>query len=572
MPNHPYHDIDPLKLLNDLFSEEWENRMQADPWLASLYGDHRFDDRLPDVSSTEIEHQTRQNQAFLDRVNAIDRSSLDAEGRLNYDIFARDLQNRIMEYGYNVHLMPVSRLSGFHINFPDLPDYLTFKTGDDYQNYIQRLSQFERYVQQNIELMRLGIKNGYMPPQVTLEGIDRSIRNLIDSSPESNPFFQPFTHLPGQNNKEFDILRKEASAAIAGPVARGYLAFLNFLNSEYLPAARNDTSASGLPDGRSYYRYCIRKFTTLELTPEEVHSIGLGEVKRIREEMAETVRETGFTEGFQDFLAFLRSDPRFYVTSPEALMKEAALIMKRVDNRLPRLFNFLPRTPCGLKEIPAFTAPEQTTAYYMVPSGDGTTPGYYYVNTYNLKSRPLYEFEALTLHEAIPGHHLQLALQMELSDVPQFRRFNEVTAFVEGWALYAERLGLEIGFYTDPYNNFGRLTYEMWRAARLVVDTGIHELGWTRQQAIDFMAENTALSMHNIANEVDRYIAWPGQALAYKTGELKIRELRLKAEKNLGASFDLREFHAVVLQHGAIPLNSLESLVTTWIRNKAVKY
>jgi uncharacterized protein (DUF885 family) len=309
----------------------------------------------------------------------------------------------------------------------------------------------------------------------------------------------------------------------------------------------------------------VRKYTTLDLTPQQVHDTGVQEVRHIRDEMEEVMRATGFQGDLRAFVDFLRSDDRFYVETPAALMKEVALILKRMDGELPRLFKELPRTPYGIREVPDFIAPVSTTAYYFLPAGDGTTAGFYYVNTYDLKSRPLYETEALSLHEAVPGHHLQLALQLEQAGVPDFRRFGEVTAFIEGWALYAERLGLEVGFYQDPYRNFGRLTYEMWRAVRLVVDTGMHYLGWTRQQAIDFMAQNTALSLLNITNEVDRYISWPGQALAYKIGELKIRELRTRAEQQLGPRFDVREFHRVVLKSGGIPLDVLEAEVMSWI-------
>ena len=556
-------------LLNHLFTEEWEFRMHEDPWLASLRGDHRYDNRLPDVSIGEIDYQAHQNQVFLDQLNAINRDTLTFEDQLNYDLFSRDLKNRISEHAFGVHFMPISRTSGFHINFPDLIAYMPFQTEIDYQNYIARLEQFDHYTRQNIDLMHLGIKNGYLPPRVILEGIDRSINALIDPDPANTVFYKPFERIPAAiAERQQTNLRDRAISAISTSVIGGYKALLNFITSEYMPIAREDFSVSSLPEGQSYYRYCVRKFTTLDRSPEEVHTIGLEEVKRILMEMVATMKQAGFSGDFHEFLTFLRNDPRFYVSNPQDLMKEAAWIMKRVDNELPSLFSILPRTPCGLKEIPSYTAPEQTTAYYMEPAGDATTPGYYYVNTYDLKSRPLYEYEALTLHEAIPGHHLQLALQFELTGLPNFRRFADVTAFIEGWALYAEHLGLEMGFYADPYTNFGRLIYEMWRAVRLVVDTGIHNLGWSRQRAIEYMAENTGLSMLNIANEVDRYIAWPGQALAYKTGELKIRELRQRATAKLGPRFNVRDFHAVVLQNGAIPLDTLENVVSRWLEEK----
>jgi uncharacterized protein (DUF885 family) len=320
-----------------------------------------------------------------------------------------------------------------------------------------------------------------------------------------------------------------------------------------------------LPNGREFYRHRVRRFTTLEITPQEVHDVGLDEVQRIRGEMREVIDQIGFDGDLRQFIQELREDERFHPKSAEHLMKEVSFALKRMDGQLPLLFKTLPRTPYGIKKIPDYIAPQTTTAYYMPPPGDGSRAGFYFINTFDLKSRPLYEVEALSYHEAVPGHHLQIALQQELDQLPTFRRFAGFTAFVEGWALYSERLGLELGFYSDPYSNFGRLTYEMWRACRLVVDTGIHYLGWPREQAINYMADNTALSMHNIRSEVDRYIAWPGQALGYKIGELTIRELRKKAETELKDRFDLREFHDVVLLQGSVPLDVLTRQVETWI-------
>jgi uncharacterized protein (DUF885 family) len=332
-----------------------------------------------------------------------------------------------------------------------------------------------------------------------------------------------------------------------------------------VPSARGSIGASALPDGRDFYRHRVRKYTTLDITPEEVHQTGLAEVARIRAEMQEIMRQVEFDGDFAEFVEYLRNEPKFYAETPEGLMKEAALILKRIDGKLPELFGRLPRMPYGLREIPAYIAPRTTSAYYQPPTGDGTRAGFYNLNTFNLKSRPLYALESLSLHEAVPGHHLQIALQQELEDLPNFRRFGGATAFVEGWALYAERLGLECGFYTDPYSDFGRLSMEMWRACRLVVDTGMHYLGWTREQAVEFMAANSAESIHNIEAEIDRYIGWPGQALAYKIGELKIRELRARAEAELGEKFDVRAFHDAVLGGGSVPLDVLEQQIEAWI-------
>jgi uncharacterized protein (DUF885 family) len=438
----------------------------------------------------------------------------------------------------------------------------------DYENYIARLNAFPRYVADHIEVMETGLREGQVPPMCTLTGMDESIRAQIVDAPEKSQLYQPFTKFPASFS-EADSLRlaKAGAAAIRDSILPGFSAFLRFFVDKYLPAGRDGIAAADLPDGRAYYQHCIRYFTSLDLTPEEIHQTGLDEVARIKAEMEGVIKQVGFNGDFKAFIEFLRTDPRFYVTTPEALLEKTSLVLKRMDGELPRLFKTLPRLPYGIREIPAYAAPGNTAAYYQPGTGDGTRAGYYYVNTYDLPSRPIYEIEALSLHEAVPGHHLQIALQQEL-DLPNYRRFGGFTSFVEGWALYSERLGLETGFYTDPYSNFGRLSYEMWRACRLVVDTGMHALGWSRQQAIDFMAANTSSTMLNIINEVDRYIAWPGQAVAYKIGEIKIRALRLRAEQDLGPRFDLREFHDVVLTSGAVPLDVLEEMVTAWVMAK----
>jgi len=420
-------------------------------------------------------------------------------------------------------------------------------------------------------LMRLGLQSGYKPPRVTLDGIVESLQSHLVNDPEQSVFFQPCLNFPASINESHKLrLSNEIRATIRDSVLPAYSALLKFLLSEYLLSAREGIAAAELPDGRAFYQHRIRYFTTLNLTPEAVHQTGLEEVRRIRTEMDSIIRTTGFAGNFRAFLDYLRTDSRFYVSSPEQLLKETAYVLKRIDGELPRLFKTLPRLSYGIRAIPEFSAPGNTAAYYQPGAGDGTRAGTYYVNTYDLKSRPLYEIEALSLHEAVPGHHLQIAMQQELGELPNFRRFTGFTAFVEGWALYAERLGLEVGFYTDPYSDFGRLSYEMWRACRLVVDTGMHALGWTRQQAIDFMAENTSSTLLNITNEVDRYIGWPGQALAYKIGELKIRELRAQAEEELGPRFDRREFHDLLLGSGAVSLDVLETLVHSWITQQGL--
>jgi uncharacterized protein (DUF885 family) len=366
---------------------------------------------------------------------------------------------------------------------------------------------------------------------------------------------------------EHDRLRRAGREAVLVAIS-GYAEFLDFFRKEYLPGARTTLGAYDLPNGRAFYRQKIREFTTLDLTPEEIHKTGLAEVERIGAEMNAVMKSVGFQGSFADFLKFLRTDPRFYAKTPEELLSKASRIAKRMDGKLPSLFKTLPRLPYTVDPVPPDLAPKYTTGRYVGAPQGSTQPGIYWVNTYKLEARPLYNMEALTLHEAVPGHHLQIALSRELAGLPNFRRFSYISAFGEGWGLYSEWLGVEAGFYTDPYDNFGRLTYEMWRACRLVVDTGLHSMNWTRQQAIDYMSTRTALPIHECTTEVDRYISWPGQALAYKLGELKIKELRKRAETALGTKFDVREFHDVVLGSGAVPLSVLEANVDGWIADR----
>jgi uncharacterized protein (DUF885 family) len=446
---------------------------------------------------------------------------------------------------------------------------MSLETLRDFENYLSRLQAVPAYFAENIELMRLGVSSGYLPAMVTLDGIEDGIKPHIVEDPASSAFFIPFKDLPlGILHADRERLTNSALEIIRTAVIPAYRSLLKFVQEEYLPAARPGIAASELPRGAEFYQSRIRYFTSLDLSADEVHATGQSEVQRIRAEMQSVMQQSGFNGELKDYIAWLRSEPRFYAETPDELLKETALVLKRIDGELPRLFKTLPRLPYGIRTIPDFSAPGNTTAYYMPGAGDGTRAGYYYVNTYDLKSRPFYEIEALSLHEAVPGHHLQIALQQELTDLPNFRRFSGFTSFVEGWALYSERLGLEMGFYQDPASDFGRLSYEMWRACRLVVDTGMHALGWSRQQAIDFMLENTSSTELNIINEVDRYIAWPGQALAYKIGELKIRELRTYAESELGTHFNLREFHDVILLAGAVPLDVLEKRVQAWVQGQ----
>ena len=555
--------------LTRLIADQWQAWMQAEPLFATTCGDHCFNNRLPDAGEEHYASWRDRLVEFHALLHRIDHATLAPSDRLNYDIFDRMLDSEIAALDQHGYRLPISKAGGFHAYFPDLYLQTPFGNVGDYENFLARLEGIHRYFTESIELMRLGMRTGYIPPRVTLAGVDLTLQAHIVDDPAVSLFFKPFEQFPASvNGSEQKRLVVAAVDAIRGSVVPAYRALLRFLKTEYEPGSRDSIAAADLPEGAAFYRERIHYFTTLELPPEAIHHTGQSEVSRIRADMEVVVRKTGFKGNFSEFIAFLRTDPRFYVTTPKALLEKTALILKRMDGELPRLFKTLPRLPYGIREIPTFNAPGNTAAYYQPGSGDGTVAGTYYVNTYDLASRPLYEIEALSLHEAVPGHHLQIALQQELGDLPNFRRFAGFTSFVEGWALYSERLGLEVGFYQDLYSDFGRLSYEMWRACRLVVDTGMHALGWTRQQALDFMAANTSSTMLNITNEVDRYIAWPGQALAYKIGELKIRELRAMAEQELGARFDLREFHDVVLLGGAVPLDVLEKAVGEWVTGR----
>jgi uncharacterized protein (DUF885 family) len=549
-----------------ILQDAWEAQLQLDPLFATQCGDRRYNDRFPEVGEAAVEHKRQACRGFLARVGLISREALTPADQLNYDIFTNMLSGELAVLETSIHRMGLSKQGGFHTLFLDVIQNTPFDSEADYGAYLQRLNRFQDYTRQNIALLREGRDSSYMASQAALNGVLDTVIPHIVSDPEQSLFYAPFQSFPlAVPEVVRPSLQAAAREAIRASIVPAFQELHTFLVNEYLPYATESIAASDLPDGTYLYETMVHYHTTTQLSPQQIHEIGLAEVARIRVEMQTVIDQVGFTGSFAEFIHFLRSDPRFYVDTPAQLLKETALVLKRMDGELPRLFGKLPRTPYGIRETPAYLALHSTSAYYFPSPGDGSRAGYYYVNTYGLKSRPLYEIEALSLHEAVPGHHLQIAIQQEMEDIPDFRRYAAFTAYVEGWALYAERLGLEAGFYTDPYSNFGRLTYEMWRACRLVVDTGMHALHWTRQQAIDYMAANSASTLLNITNEVDRYIAWPAQSLAYKIGELKIRELRARAESELGSRFDLRAFHDLILTSGPMPLALLERRVLEWI-------
>jgi uncharacterized protein (DUF885 family) len=561
---------DPAGDLHGLFDEAWEFTMQEFPTFATSVGDHRFDDRL---ASATVEDETRRAAFWRDilaRLEAIDRSELGEEDRIDYDMFERSLRDNLASFEFSEYLIPITSESGFHSGYPFLADLAPLRTAEDFENYISRLKAIPRSIDQHIDLMREGLATGHVQPRVILQDYEATIEpHIVDDLGES-VFWTPFTDLPASvPEADHERLRRAGAEAIEDGVVPAYRRLYEFMIDEYRPNARTSIGASELPDGRERYAWLVRHHTTLDVSPEEVHQIGLDEVGRIRAEMQGIIDEVGFGGDFAAFLEFLRTDPQFFETSPEVYIREARDIAKRMDARLPSLFRTLPRQPYGVEPVPDHLAPKYTTGRYYGAPLESTRAGTYWVNTYALESRPLWALTALTLHEAVPGHHLQVALAKELDGIPDFRRYSWVNAYGEGWGLYSEWLGVEAGMYDTPFDHFGRLTYEMWRACRLVVDTGIHALGWSRQQAMDFMAANTALTRHEITTETDRYISWPGQALAYKMGEITIRRLRLEAEQALGEGFDVRDFHDVILLSGPVPLDVLEENVRAWIDDSA---
>ncbi len=556
--------------LHDLFAREWQFRLREDPLFATAIGHHDLAHLLTSMKVEDLERRVDAWRGFLDELSAIDREQLSDDDRINADIFRSQLESLIQDFEAGAHQIPLTVDDGFHIGFARLPAEMPFASVTDYENYLARLAAFPEYVAQHIALMRLGLGRGMTLPKIVLEGYEVTIESHVVDDPRKSVFYRPFerfaTSVPEGARAG---LRQAGEQAIIDSLVPGYRNFLEFMLEEYVPGARTSLGASELPDGESYYAQRIRHFTTLDLSAEEVHQLGLLEVARIRGEMTAIIEAVGFEGDFAAFLDFLRTDPRFYATTPEQLLKEASFIAKRADGALPRLFKTLPRQPYGVAPVPDHLAPKYTTGRYVGAPIGGSRGGTYWVNTYALDTRPLYVLPALTLHEAVPGHHLQIALSQEQGDLPDFRRYSYISAFGEGWGLYAEWLGLEAGIYDDPYTDFGRLTYEMWRACRLVVDTGLHAMGWSRRQTMDYMAANTALSLHEIRTETDRYISWPGQALAYKIGELKIKELRREAEQALGERFDVRAFHDAVLANGSVPLPVLEQVIRRFIRSEA---
>ena len=553
------------KTLHDLFASEWDYQLEQYPTWASKLGDRRWNDRWDDQSLDAINGRYSHNVEVLAGLGEINRNELSPSDRLNYDLFVKDYENEIEEHRYRWHLIPLNQLGGVQ-TANELSDALRFDRLKDYDDWLARLRALPAYVEQTTALMREGMRQRIMLPKIVMERIPNQIDHQIVGDAKESPFYKPFIHFAGSiAEADRSRLASAAENVIKSDVVPAFRRFKEFFVKEYLPTSPDRVGIWQLPEGEKMYRFAVCLHTTTNMTPEEIHEIGLSEVRRIRGEMQSIIDTLGYKGSLGEFAEFLRSNPQFYYKTPEELLAAYRALTRRIDPLLVKIFQTLPRMPYGVEPIPQNSAPDSTTAYYRSPAADGSRAGSYFVNLHKPETRPKYEMMALSLHEAVPGHHLQIALAMEQEELPNFRRHGGYTAFVEGWGLYAESLGEEMGLYDDPYSKFGQLTYEMWRAVRLIVDTGLHYKRWDRQQAIDFLQQSTARQELDVVNEIDRYIAMPGQALAYKIGQLKISAIRSKAEKTLASKFDIRAFHDELLKDGALPLDLLEAKMDAWM-------
>ena len=549
-----------------LLEREWQRDLADNPLTASYRGDTRYDDRWPDISPDAQAIRDAADEQVLADLARISRAALAPADQLTYDLFRIEYQDRVAVAPFHPEYYELRAREGPQ-SLNEVAETMPFRTTADYDTWLRRLAALPGFLDQYADQLRHAAAAKRTQPRAIMDRVLPQLQMQLVDKPEDSPFFARFREypdaVPGADQQR---LSADARRVITDAVVPAYRRFTKVFHDEYLPACRETVGIWDTPDGRAFYANRARYHTTTNLTPQQVHEIGLKEVARNRAEMLEVMKEVGFKGSLQEFFQHLRSDPQFYYTTPDELFRAYVYTAKMIEPELPRLFGRLYRTPYGVRVIPATSAPNTTTAYYSGPSIDGRRPGYYYVNLYRPEVRPKYEMEVLTVHEAVPGHHLQIALAQEQTDLPKFRRFNSVTAYVEGWALYSERLGYDLGLYKDPYSRFGQLTYDQWRAVRLVVDTGIHEMGWTRQQAIDYFMDNAAKTETDVVNEIDRYIAWPGQALAYKIGQLKILQLRARAEAALGERFDIRAFHDAILATGSVPLEIVERTVDDWIK------
>ena len=555
--------------VNTIIDEHWAWVLSEYPEMRLEYGDRSGNSQWTDVSPKAQEARHKTLQGFIKQLTAIEPSSLSESAQLNRTMLLRELRDDTEAFENGMHLMPVNMRSGPQHRH-GMAERLPFETEQDYKDWLARLKALPSQLDQYQLLLKQGIASQRTQAQIVMQRVPDQIDRVITEDPTKNPFYKAFIDIPESiDTASARALRAEAQIVITEIINPAYRDFGQFMRDTYLPASRKQPGLGSLPEGKAAYRQRVAAFTTTSLSPEEIHQIGLDEVARIRHEMETVIDEVGFEGDIQAFNAFLRTDPQFYYETPEALLEGYQAISKRLDPQLVKLFGKLPRMPYGVRPIPKAIAPDTTTAYYMRPAADGTRPGWYYVNLHRPEVRPKFEMEVLSVHESVPGHHLQIALAQELGELPEFRRNSSVTAFIEGWGLYSERLGYDMGLYQDPYSRYGQLVYDMWRAVRLVVDTGMHYFSWSREQAIDYFKANAAKTEADIVNEIDRYIGWPGQALAYKIGQLKILALRTEAEQTLGDNFDIRAFHDELLGAGAIPLDALEDRMHEWLTTQS---
>ena len=548
---------------NSFLDENWQDTMEKSPLFASLLGDKRYDDKISSNSIDDFIAESEYERYVLDVLNEINPNNLSEENQLNYRLLKSDYEINLEGRNYPGYYMRLNQrggvqdyyLYGNRLNFVDLQSY---------KNWFERVKGYTQNVRNSLEINREGLELGYTQPKLVTRGVSAQIGAMLERDLEDHPYYKIFKSV-GEvaSAQEAEELQNEVKDYIQNVLNPTYQELYDFLVNEYLPKSRDSIGISDVPNGKEWYEYLARYHTTTDLTPDEIHEIGLREVAKIRAEMEGIIEQVGWDGDFNSFLQYLRTDPRFYFETGEELLQAYRAMSKEIDAYMPTLFNKLPRAPYGVIPIPMESAPFTTTAYYNAPS-EGR-PGYYYANLYMPEVRPKYEIPVLSVHEAVPGHHHQISLAQEMENVPNFRKYLSITAFVEGWGLYSEQLGESMGIYDDPYDKFGQLTYDMWRAVRLVVDTGMHYKGWSRDDAVNLFLENTAKTEQDINNEVDRYIAWPGQALAYKIGQLKIMELRDKSKEALGEDFDIKDFHDHILSFGSIPLSILEEKVDEFI-------
>ncbi len=548
-----------------VIAAHWAWQLEQRPEWRLDYGDRSGNALWTDASLDALAARQQARDRFVRQLSAIEPATLSADATLNRSMLLREIRDDMAAHELGLNLMSINMRSGPQHRY-GMVEYLPFDTTQDYEDWLTRLESLPTQLAQYQAQLAEGIARQRTQARIVMARVPDQIDRVITDDPEQSPFWQPFATIPDSISAATQTaIRDRARAIIQEQLNPAYAEFKSFMVGHYLPACREAPGIGSLPGGKDIYRELVKQFTTTDLSPEQVHEIGLREVARIRSEMMEIIDEVGFEGDLQAFNNFLRSDPQFYYSDADTLLTAYQAISKRIDPELVKLFGKIPRMPYGVRAIPDEIAPDTTTAYYMGPAADGSRAGLYYVNLYRPEVRPKYEMEVLSVHEAVPGHHLQIALAQELTDLPNFRRDSNVTAFVEGWGLYSERLGYDLGLYQDPYSRYGQLIYDMWRAVRLVVDTGIHYFGWERQRAIDYFLANAAKTEADIINEIDRYIGWPGQALAYKIGQMKMLELRSEAEAALGENFDIRAFHDTLLGAGAIPLDALEARMDKWL-------